>query len=113
LGGFCYALIFVDRATWYNWVFGLKDLSKESILAGSYARCFRCDCDPKLFGATIKEHLFDHDSNLVAAAAGCQSANGPHSSGLPHGKADASVVLVLCGIPLCQNDERYPWEIGR
>ncbi len=62
VGGFHYSLIFVDRATRYNWVFGLKDLSKESILsafrlfradAGSYARCFRCDCDPKLFGTAI------------------------------------------------------------
>jgi hypothetical protein len=78
-------LIFVDQATRYNWVFGLKDLSKESILlafrlfqadAGSYARCFCCDCDPKLFGTTIKEHLVDHDSNIVAAAAGRQSSNG-------------------------------------
>ena len=69
VGGFCYSLIFVDRATRYNWVFGLKDLSKESILlayrlfrvdAGSYARCFHCDCDPKLFGTTIREHLVDH-----------------------------------------------------
>ena len=85
MGGFCYALIFIDRATRYNWVFGLKDLSKESILlafrlfradVGSYACCFRCDCDPKLLGMTIKEHLVDHDSNIVAAAAGPQSSNG-------------------------------------
>ncbi len=85
VGGFHYSLIFVDRATRYNWVFGLKDLSKESILsafrlfradAGSYAHCFRCDCNPKLFGMTIKEHVVDHDSNIVAAAAGCQSSNG-------------------------------------
>ena len=48
-GGFRYSLVFVDRATRYNWVFGLKDLSNVSILsafrlfradAGSYARCF-------------------------------------------------------------------------
>ena len=85
MGGFRYALIFVNWATRYNWVFGLKDLSKESILlafclfradAGSYARCFHCDCDPKLFGTMIKVHLFDHDSNIVAAAAGRQSSNG-------------------------------------
>ncbi len=49
VGGFCYALIFVDRSTRYNWVFGLKDLLADSILtafrlfwadAGSYAWCF-------------------------------------------------------------------------
>ena len=48
-GGFRYSLVFVDRATRYNWVFGLKDISCSSILsafclfraeAGSYARCF-------------------------------------------------------------------------
>ena len=85
MGGFHYSLIFINRATRYNWVFGLKDLSKESILlafhlfradAGSHARCFRCDRDPKLFGTTIKEHLVDHGSNIVAAAAGRQSSNG-------------------------------------
>ncbi len=85
VGGFHYSLIFTNRATRYNWVLGLKDLSKESILlafclfradAGSYARYFRCDCDLKLFGTAIKEHLVDHNSNIVAAAAGCQSSNG-------------------------------------
>ncbi len=59
---FCHALILVDRATCYNWVYGLKDLSSDSILsalryfkagAGSYARCFRSDCDAKLFGTRI------------------------------------------------------------
>jgi hypothetical protein len=84
VGGFHYSLIFVDQATRYSWVFGLKELSEESILsafclfradAGSYARCFRCDCNPKLFGMAIKEHLVDHDSNIVAAVAGRQSSN--------------------------------------
>ena len=54
-GGYRYELIFVDRATRYNWVFGLKDLSSEAILsafhlfrgdAGSYAHCF---------GRTVKQ----------------------------------------------------------
>ncbi len=49
VGWFWYALIFVDRATRYNWVFGLKDLLADSILtafhlfranAGSHAQCF-------------------------------------------------------------------------
>jgi len=44
--------------------------------AGSYARCFRSDCDTKLFGTTIRDHLIDNASNIVAAAAGRQSSNG-------------------------------------
>ncbi len=85
VGGFCYALILVDRATCYNWVYGLKDLLGDSILlalcyfkadAGSYARCFHLDCDAKLFGLGIWEHLINNNSNIMAAAAGRQSANG-------------------------------------
>jgi hypothetical protein len=84
-GGIRYSLVFVDRATRYNWVFGLKDLSSLSILsafrlfradAGSYARCFRSDCDTKHFGTKIWEHLIDNASNIVAVAAGRQSSNG-------------------------------------
>ncbi len=85
VGSFWYSLMFVDQATHYNWVFGLKDLLSASILAafclfcadaGSYAWCFRCDCDAKLFGTKIWEHLINNASNIVAAAAGCQSSNG-------------------------------------
>jgi hypothetical protein len=84
-GGFRYSLVFVDQATRYNWVFGLKDLLSASILvafclfradAGSYTWCFWCDCDAKLFGIKIQEHLINNASNIVAAAAGCQSSNG-------------------------------------
>jgi hypothetical protein len=83
VGGFRYALILVDRATRYNWVYGLKDLSADSILsalrnfkadAGSYARCFRLDCDAKLFGKRIRDHL--NNSKVIAAPAGHQSSNG-------------------------------------
>jgi hypothetical protein len=85
VGGFCYALILVDQATCYNWVYGLKDLLGDSILlalclfkadAGSYALCFRSDCDTKLFGTLIREHLINNNSNIMATAAGRQSANG-------------------------------------
>ncbi len=85
-GGYWYVLIFVDRATRYNWVFGWKDLSRNSILsafclfygdAGAYAQCFWSDCNTKLFGTEIHKHLIDNDLNIIAAvAAGCQSANG-------------------------------------
>jgi hypothetical protein len=82
---FCYALILVDRATRYNRVHSLKDLLSDSILstlhyfkadAGSYACCFHSDCDAKLFGTCIREHLINNDSNIVATTAGCQLANG-------------------------------------
>ncbi len=39
VGGYRYALILVDRATHYNWVFGLKTLSSDCIL--SALRLFR------------------------------------------------------------------------
>jgi hypothetical protein len=33
MGGYHYALILVDRATHYNWAFGLKTLSSDCILS--------------------------------------------------------------------------------
>jgi hypothetical protein len=63
----------------------LKDLSADSILsalrnfkadAGSYACCFRSDCNAKLFGKRIRDHLIDNNSKVVAAPAGRQSSNG-------------------------------------
>ena len=85
VGGFRYALILVDRATRYNWTFGLKSLSSDCILAalrlfraaaGSLARCFYCDCDAKLFGTAISEYLIDNGSKIVSAPAKRQSTNG-------------------------------------
>jgi hypothetical protein len=85
VGGFKYTLILVDRATRYNWTFGLKWLSSESILlmlhlfcasAGGLAHCFYCDCDTKLFGMAISEYLIDSNSKVVVAPAKHQSSNG-------------------------------------
>jgi hypothetical protein len=84
IGGYRYALILVDRATWYNWAFGLKNLLSDAILdaiwlfcaaAGSLAQCFYCDCDLKLFSTTISEYLIDNDSKVVAAPVKHQSSN--------------------------------------
>ena len=84
-GGFCYALILVDRAARYNWAFGLQGLLSSEILsairkfraaAGSLARCFYCDCDHKLFGTAISKYLVNNGSKVVAAPAKCQSSNG-------------------------------------
>ncbi len=85
VGGYCYALILVNRATRYNWAFGLKTLSSECILAalclfraaaGSLACCFYCNCDPKLFGRAISNYRVDNSSKVVAAPAKRQSSNG-------------------------------------
>ncbi len=85
IGGYRYALILVDRATRYNWAFGLQGLSSLDILAairkfraaaGSLVRCFYCDCDRKLFGTAISKYLVDNSSKVVAAPAKRQSSNG-------------------------------------
>ena len=85
VGGFKYALIFVDRATRFNWCFGLKSLHHDDIIsaflafraeAGNLARQFRCDCDEKLFGSHIRSFLHLERSSIVASPAGRQSANG-------------------------------------
>jgi hypothetical protein len=85
LGGFRYALILVDRATCYNWTFGLKDLSSASIIsalclfrasAGSLAHCFYSDCNLKPFGSAVREYLINGLSRVVSASAKRQSVNG-------------------------------------
>jgi hypothetical protein len=85
VGGFKYALIFVDRATWFNWCFGLKSLHHKKIIsaflafqseAGNLACQCRCNCDEKLFGSHIHSFLHTEHSSIIASPAGCQSANG-------------------------------------
>ncbi len=85
VGGFKFALIFVDRATCYNWTFGLKLLQHCNVhaaflafrdKAGVFAHQFQCDCNEKLFGSTIRSFLHLHQSSIVASPAGRQSSNG-------------------------------------
>jgi hypothetical protein len=86
VGGYKFALIFVDRATRYNWTFGLKSLQHNDIHAaflvafrdeaGSFARQFRCDCDEKLFGSAVRSFLHTNHSSIAASPAGRQSSNG-------------------------------------
>jgi hypothetical protein len=75
----------IDHATRYNWAFGLRNLSSDTILsaiwlfwaaAGSLAICFYCNCDHKLFGMAISEYFIDNQSKVVAAPAKQQSSNG-------------------------------------
>ncbi len=85
VGGYKYALILVDRATRYNWTFGLESFRLNDILgairlfcasAGGLARCFYCDCDAKLFGTAISEYLINNESKVLAAPAKRKSSNG-------------------------------------
>ena len=85
IGGYKYALIFVNRATQFNWCFGLKPLHHDDIIAGfmafrveagSLACQFRCDCDEKSFGSHIQSFLHLECSLILATPAGRQSVNG-------------------------------------
>ena len=51
VGGYRYALILVDRATCYNWAFGLKTLSSECILVALHL--FRTAAGPWLVASTV------------------------------------------------------------
>ena len=84
IGGFKYALIFVDRGTQYNWCFGLKLLHHDDIVAafmafhaetGILARQFPCDFDEKLFISHICLFLHLKHSSIISSTAGHQSVN--------------------------------------
>jgi hypothetical protein len=85
IGGFKYALIFMNHTTRFNWTFGLKSLQHNNIQsaflsfrdkAGSLARQFRCGCDEKLFGSAVRLFLNKNNSSIAASPAGQQSYNG-------------------------------------
>ena len=85
VGGARYCLVFVGRATRYNWGFVLNTLSASDIRdafnlfctqADRFTKCFCAGCDDKLLGLTIKSHLTKNGSDIMGAAAGRQSSNG-------------------------------------
>ena len=85
VGGFKYALIFVDQATQFNWCFGLKSLHHDDIISAFLAFCtkarnlahqFWCDCNEKLFGRHICSFLHLKGSSIPSSPAGRQSVNG-------------------------------------
>ncbi len=86
VNGLKYALIFVDRATRFNWCFGPGSLHHNDILsaflafqseAGRLAKQFFCDCAEKLSGSNICSFLYLEQSSIIASPVGWQSANGP------------------------------------
>jgi hypothetical protein len=85
VSGYKFALVFVDRATRYNWTFGLKSLQHSDIQAaflafcakaGSFAHQSRCGCNEKLFGSAVRSFLHTNNSSIGASPAGQQSSNG-------------------------------------
>jgi hypothetical protein len=83
--GYKYAIIFVDRATRYIWVFSLKSLHADALIAafqqfraeaGKLATQFRTDCDGKIMSQAVISWLRSNGSDIASAPAGRQSSNG-------------------------------------
>jgi len=83
--GYRYALLLVDRATRFIWVFGLKSLHADAFIsafkqfraeAGGLAVQFRTDCDAKLLSHAVVDWLRSNGSDIASAPAGRQSSNG-------------------------------------
>ncbi len=85
VGGFKYALIFMDQAPQCNWCFGLKSLQYDEILAaflafwseaGGLATQFQCNWDENLDGNNVQSFLHLNHSSISASPEGWQSSNG-------------------------------------
>ena len=85
LHGFRYALLIVDVATRYCWIYGLTSLTGSHIVdalikfhvdAGSLPRRFHSDFDKKLIGGKALRYILANQSSIIAAPAGRQSSNG-------------------------------------
>jgi hypothetical protein len=85
LGGFRYALVIVDVATRFTWVYGLTSLSSSDIIgallqfriaAGAMPKEFHSDFDRKLIGGQTLRWIQENHSSIKAAPARRQSSNG-------------------------------------
>eukprot|EP00804_Cyclotella_cryptica_P022103 CCRYP_011581-RA/>CCRYP_011581-RA protein AED:0.10 eAED:0.05 QI:0/0/0/1/0/0/6/0/1337 len=85
LGGFKYALLLVDVATRYCWMYGLPSLTSSNIIdafasftvdAGGAPKTFHADFDKKLIGGKALRWLQDEKIRVIAAPASRQSSNG-------------------------------------
>jgi hypothetical protein len=85
LGGYRYALVLVDVATRYCWVFGMQALTSTEIisalnsftsLAGMVPKCFHSDFDQKLIGGKARKWILESGSRIIAAPSNRQSSNG-------------------------------------
>jgi hypothetical protein len=85
LGGFRYALVLVDVATRFTWVYGLTSLSSTDIIgallqfriaAGAMPKEFHSDFDRKLIGGQTLRWIQENGGSIKAAPARRQSSNG-------------------------------------
>ena len=79
LHGYRYALLIVDVATRYSWIYGLTSLAGGSIVdalemfraeAGRLPRRFHSDFDKKLIGGKALRYILQNNSRIIAANAG-------------------------------------------
>ena len=84
LGFHQYALILVDMATKYCWLYGMLSLSSAKINSalelfkadmGRLPHCFHYDFDRKLIGGNNLRWILSNSSNIIYYPAGCQSSN--------------------------------------
>jgi hypothetical protein len=84
LGGYRYALLLVDVATRYTWLYGMQTVSSADIIqaletfhsdTGTYPKTFHADFDQKLIGGAALRHINKH-CRIIAAPARRQSSNG-------------------------------------
>ena len=79
LGGFHYAIILVDVAMRYCWIYGLTSLISSKVIhvskkfqanAGGNPKCFHTDSDRKLIGGKALKWIFSNKFNIIGAPAG-------------------------------------------
>ena len=85
LGGHRYALLLVDVATRYCWLYGISSLSSTLITlelelfkadVGRLPHMFHSNFDSKFIGGNTLQWILSNGSNIIAAPAGRQSLNG-------------------------------------
>jgi hypothetical protein len=89
IGGFRYVLLLVDRATRFQWIYGLRTMTQDNIIAalekfhadaGGLPHKIYTDFDPKLMAGDTEQWLLtkipDQPCRVSAAPSGRQNENG-------------------------------------
>ena len=85
IGGYRYALVFVDVATRYCWVYGMQALTSNEIIscftsfqsdANATPKTFHTDFDKKLIGGKALKWIQEAKSRIIASPSNRQSSNG-------------------------------------